>query len=72
MLSLAFFIYAFASLTNLALFGLLTGFTIVTAFIADIGVAPALMELATRNLPGPEPKASLESDGAPSGFESAA
>jgi predicted RND superfamily exporter protein len=71
-LSLAFFIYAFASLTNLALFGLLTGFTIVTAFVADIGVAPALMELATRNLPGPEPQASRECDGAPSGFESAA
>jgi hypothetical protein len=51
-LSLAFFTYTFASLTNLALFGLLTGFTIVTAFIADIGVSPALMDLATRNLPG--------------------
>jgi len=44
----------FASLTNLALFGLLTGFTVVTAFVADIGVAPALMELATRNLPRPD------------------
>jgi hypothetical protein len=53
-LSLAFFTYIFASLTNLALFGLLTGFTVLTAFIADIGVAPALMELATRNLPRPE------------------
>jgi hypothetical protein len=52
-LSLAFFTYMFASLTNLALFGLLTGFTVVTAFVADIGVAPALMELATRNLPRP-------------------
>jgi predicted RND superfamily exporter protein len=53
-LSLAFFTYTFASLTNLAIFGLLTGFTIVTAFIADIGVSPALMELATRNLERPE------------------
>lgn len=53
-LSLAFFTYTFASLTNLALFGLLTGFTVVTAFVADIGVAPALMELATRNLPRPD------------------
>jgi predicted RND superfamily exporter protein len=53
-LSLAFFTYTFASLTNLALFGLLTGLTIVVAFIADIGVAPALMALATRNLPDPQ------------------
>jgi predicted RND superfamily exporter protein len=47
-LCLAFFSYAFASLENLALFGILTGFTIVVAFVADIGVSPALMELATR------------------------
>jgi predicted RND superfamily exporter protein len=53
-LSLAFFTYTFASLTNLALFGLLTGSTVVTAFVADIGVAPALMQLATRNLSGKE------------------
>jgi predicted RND superfamily exporter protein len=61
-LSLAFFTYLFASLTNLALFGLLTGFTIVTAFVADIGVAPALMELATRNLPRPGPHESAAAD----------
>jgi len=70
-LSLAFFTYMFASLTNLALFGLLTGFTVVTAFVADIGVAPALMELATRNLPRPEPRGSAPDDARPSHFESA-
>lgn len=62
-LSLAFFTYTMATLTNLALFGLLTGLTIVVAFAADIAVAPALMALATRNLPksegrtpGPDPR----------------
>jgi predicted RND superfamily exporter protein len=47
-LSLAFFIYMFASLSNLVIFGLLTGFTIATAFIADITVSPALMALSIR------------------------
>jgi len=47
-LSLAFFTYSFASLKNLSMFGILTGFTIVSAFLADIGVSPALMGLATR------------------------
>jgi predicted RND superfamily exporter protein len=47
-LSLSFFIYAFASLTNLVKFGLLTGITIIFAFIADITLSPALMALSTR------------------------
>ncbi|MBW2401430.1 MAG: MMPL family transporter [Deltaproteobacteria bacterium] len=47
-LSLSFFIYAFASLTNLVKFGLLTGVTIIFAFIADITLSPALMALSTR------------------------
>ncbi len=47
-LSLAFFIYAFAELENLVRFGLLTGFTILAAFLAGISVSPALMALATR------------------------
>ena len=42
LLSVACLTDAFAGLTNLALFGLLTGLTVVTAFIADIGIAPAL------------------------------
>ena len=48
-LSLAFFVYMFASLQNLVLFGLLTGFTIITAFVADVTVSPALMTLAARH-----------------------
>ncbi|MCP4002585.1 MAG: MMPL family transporter [bacterium] len=47
-LSLSFFIYAFASLTNLVKFGLLTGVTVIFAFIADITLSPALMALSTR------------------------
>ncbi|MAG33876.1 MAG: RND transporter [Deltaproteobacteria bacterium] len=47
-LSLSFFVYGFASLTNLARFGLLTGSTILFAFMADITLSPALMALSTR------------------------
>ncbi len=46
-LSLSFFVYAFASLSNLVTFGLLTGTTIIFAFIADITLSPALMALST-------------------------
>jgi len=48
-LSLAFFVYMFASLYNLYLFGLLTGFTILVAFVSDVTVSPALMTLAARH-----------------------
>jgi len=47
-LSLGFFIYMFASLENLFYFGLLTGFTICTAFIADVTISPAVMTLLIR------------------------
>ncbi len=47
-LSLAFFVYGFASLANLARFGLITGTTILTAFVADVTLSPALMALSTR------------------------
>ncbi len=47
-LSLSFFIYAFASLNNLVKFGLLTGVTIIFAFVADITLSPVLMALSTR------------------------
>jgi predicted RND superfamily exporter protein len=47
-LSLSFFVYAFASLTNLVTFGLLTGVTVIFAFVADITLSPALMALSTR------------------------
>jgi predicted RND superfamily exporter protein len=53
-LSTGFFIFTFASLTNLFHFGLLTGFTIVMAFLADVVLAPALMALMFRSgAPGP-------------------
>ena len=47
-LSLSFFVYAFASLTNLARFGLITSATIIFAFVADVTLSPALMALSTR------------------------
>ncbi|MCI5120583.1 MAG: hypothetical protein D3908_05215 [Candidatus Electrothrix sp. AUS4] len=47
-LSLGFFIFMFASMNNLFNFGWLTGFTIVTALLADYFIAPALMVLVNR------------------------
>jgi predicted RND superfamily exporter protein len=47
-LSLGFFIFAMASMYNLQRFGILTGFTIVTALIADFLVSPALMMVLHR------------------------
>jgi predicted RND superfamily exporter protein len=44
-LSTGFFIFTLASLNNLFFFGLLTGLTIVLAFLADLILAPALMAL---------------------------
>ena len=47
-LSAGFFVFCFASMSNLVHFGLLTGFTILTALAADFVVAPALMALRYR------------------------
>jgi predicted RND superfamily exporter protein len=47
-LSTGFFIYMLSSMHNLFNFGLLTGFTIIMAFLGDVILAPALMALATR------------------------
>lgn len=44
-LSLGFFIFAFASMYNIIRFGVLTGFTIVMAVAADFLIAPALVML---------------------------
>jgi hypothetical protein len=44
-LSTAFFTYMFSSLNNLFSFGLLTGFAIIMALLADLTIAPALMKL---------------------------
>ncbi|MGM0594734.1 MAG: efflux RND transporter permease subunit [Pseudomonadota bacterium] len=43
-LSLGFFLYMGANLSNLVNFGLLTGFTIIIALLADFFLAPALMK----------------------------
>lgn len=45
-LSSGFFIFVFAGMENLVRFGLLTSFTIASAFLIDILVSPALMSLA--------------------------
>jgi len=42
-LCIGFFIYMFSILTNLFNFGLLTGFAIAMALLADFFLAPALM-----------------------------
>ena len=46
-LSCAFFINMFGTMYNLQDFGLLTGFCIIIAFLADVTLAPALMVLLT-------------------------
>ena len=47
-LSFGFFVFCFASMSNLIHFGLLTGITILTALAADFLLAPALMSLRYR------------------------
>jgi predicted RND superfamily exporter protein len=56
-LACAFLIYAFATMENLVNMGLFTAFAIVSAFLADILLAPALLVLLERGreaaVPGP-------------------
>jgi predicted RND superfamily exporter protein len=47
-LSAGFFIYMGSSMPTLFRFGLLTGSTIILAFLADVVFAPALMALVAR------------------------
>ena len=47
-LSIGFFIFAFATMSNIRNFGLLTGFTIIMALLADYLLAPALMVLVNK------------------------
>ena len=47
-LSLGFFVYMFASLSNLVNFGILTGGAIIIALISDIVLAPALLKLMSK------------------------
>ncbi|HEY0633932.1 MAG TPA: efflux RND transporter permease subunit, partial [Gammaproteobacteria bacterium] len=49
-LSTGFFIYMFSNLNNLFAFGLLTGFTIITALVADFLLTPALMTAMSSRL----------------------
>ena len=48
-LAAAFSIYMLATMHNLFHFGLLTGFCIIVAFIADVTLSPALVTLLTKN-----------------------
>jgi predicted RND superfamily exporter protein len=47
-LSMGFFIYMFATLKNLFNFGLLTGFAVSMALVADYFLAPALMVVVNK------------------------
>ena len=46
-LAIGFFVLAFSKLTNIRNFGILTGFTIIMALLADYLLAPALMVLVS-------------------------
>ena len=48
-LSIGFFVYTQATLKNLYSFGLITGFTIIMALLADLLLAPAMMALIYKN-----------------------
>ncbi|MCW8895128.1 MMPL family transporter [Sulfurimonas sp.] len=47
-LSLGFYIYMFASMSNLVNFGILTGSAIIIALLSDILLAPALLKLISK------------------------
>ena len=47
-LSLGFYVYTFATLSNLINFGVLTGSAIIVALLSDILLAPALLKLLTK------------------------
>jgi len=51
-LSIGFVVFAFATMSNIRNFGLLTGFTIVMALLADYLLAPALMILVNKKKTG--------------------
>jgi uncharacterized protein len=50
-LATGFWLFMFATMNNLFYFGLLTGITLVFAFLADIIIAPALMAFVMRKSP---------------------
>ena len=47
-LSAGFLAFTFSYLSNIAIFGVLTAFATLSAFLADVLFAPALMVLVTR------------------------
>ncbi len=47
-LALGFYIYMFASMSNLVNFGILTGGAIIIALLSDVLLAPALLKLITK------------------------
>jgi predicted RND superfamily exporter protein len=47
-LTMGFLVYVLSDLNNLTRFGILTAFSIVVAFLADVLLAPALMKVTTR------------------------
>ena len=47
-LTMGFLIYVLSDLNNLSRFGMLTAFSIIVAFLADVLLAPALMKVTTR------------------------
>lgn len=48
-LALGFYIYMFASMSNLVNFGILTGGAIIIALLSDVLLAPALLKLITKD-----------------------
>ena len=49
-LSVGFFLFMFSSMNNISRFGILTGFTLVMALLADYFIAPALMVVVNRKV----------------------
>jgi predicted RND superfamily exporter protein len=47
-LTMGFLVYVLSDLRNLSRFGMLTAFSIVVAFLADVLLAPALMKISAR------------------------
>ncbi len=50
-----FMLYNFASLVSMINFGRLVGITLIVALLADVLLAPAMLELITRTERGPRP-----------------
>jgi predicted RND superfamily exporter protein len=63
-LSIGFFIFGFATMSNVRNFGILTGFTIVMALLADYFLAPALMVLVNKKKQEPVHKNLIHRRGA--------